>query len=735
MSQPFTSFSDFKRRYPIRPNDEGMMLGSGSYGRVIKVEDQVDTEWVAVKISEFKGNDTKSLRAEVELARRLPRHGNIARYDACYRLETDTSISDFAIMKYYPDGNLADLLRHVNLTSAQIYDLTKGILLGLRHLHQHHIVHRDFKPANILISRDSAGCFIPKIADFGLSKLVSDDEFDGSDFDLSDGRGTPSYKAPEQIEGSKVSFNLDLWAFGVILFEIMAGEKPFRVDQRNTSEQSVRREIEKKIVSVALPASLEQVAEPYRSIIRRCLVRDIRERVRREDELLDLLDRVDALLAEARSLFDRGQYDEALGRYEQVLHKRENQAEAQRGIEQCKAAIEKQWVAMLLRKAESLLESQQPEQAEKQFDEVLRLAPANRLAIEGKARCVEQVRLKFIYTLSGQTDVFEEPQTDMYEDEPLPVILRQVVTPPLTVETTHTTPGVLKPAEPASPLPHSVAPTGVPAVRPFPWRIAAPVAAGFAGLALYFTLSGKPITTVVDVETHPTTQQDTDSTGYNQADKIPGPVGSVLPVTAPIDTKAILNKRVDVALKKAQQAYRQKDYAQALVLTKSALLLDPMRRDVIFLQNAATEAQQNLSVTVPKSVSLAETPKTALADPPKTDPATPPEADPKAAAEAAKKVAQQQYDQLIDDGIKAVSGGNNKKKAMSAFNEAEKLAKQHDLNTDKADDAYTYAMQKGDGYYSRATYDGAKDWYLVAQAAKNTKEVQKQIRLCINQSQ
>ena len=58
MSQPFTSFSDFKRRYPIRPNDEGVMLGSGSYGRVIKVEDQVDTEWVAVKISEFKGSDS-----------------------------------------------------------------------------------------------------------------------------------------------------------------------------------------------------------------------------------------------------------------------------------------------------------------------------------------------------------------------------------------------------------------------------------------------------------------------------------------------------------------------------------------------------------------------------------------------------------------------------------------------------------------------------------------------------
>ena len=124
-----------------------------------------------------------------------------------------------------------------------------------------------------------------------------------------------------------------------------------------------------------------------------------------------------------------------------------------------------------------------------------------------------------------------------------------------------------------------------------------------------------------------------------------------------------------------------------------------------------------------------------MADALKTEPAKAPEPDPKVVAEAAKKEAQQQYDQLIENGIKAISGGNNKAKAISAFNDAEKLAKQHDLNTAKANDAYLYAMQKGDSYYGRATYDGAKDWYLVAQAAKNTKEVQKQLRLCTNQTQ
>jgi len=289
MTQTFTTFQEFKKRYPIQFAEKGTWLGSGTYGKVFRVEDQVETEWVAVKISEYRQNDTKSLKAEVELAQKVPRHANIARYDACYRLETDTGISDFAVMKYYSDGNLADLLKRHKLTDKELRDIVRGTLEGLKHLHQQRIVHRDFKPANILISRDNSGRFIPKIADFGLSKLVSQDEIDSSDFDLSDGRGTPSYKAPEQIEGGRVSFNLDLWAFGVILYEMLTGEKPFSVGTQS-SEPTLRREIERKITSAQLPDRLRTLAEPYQKMIQRCLVKDIRQRVRKADELLALLD-------------------------------------------------------------------------------------------------------------------------------------------------------------------------------------------------------------------------------------------------------------------------------------------------------------------------------------------------------------------------------------------------------------------------------------------------------------
>ncbi|MPR32311.1 serine/threonine-protein kinase [Salmonirosea aquatica] len=290
MNVTFTSYSDFSKRYPIQFGDDSSWLGTGTYGKVIKVEDQVETEWVAIKISEYRYDDAKSLKAEVELAQKVPRHANIARYDACYRLETEVGVSDFAIMKYYPEGNLADLLKSRRLSDAELRELVGGILEGLKVLHQKRIVHRDFKPANILISRDNRGRLIPKIADFGLSKFVSDDEIDRSDFDLSDGRGTPSYKAPEQIMGGRVSFNLDLWAFGVILYEMITGEKPFTAGSQST-EPTQRRELERRITTVQLPERLDAVPEPYQSMIRLCLVRDIRQRVRKPDELLVYLEK------------------------------------------------------------------------------------------------------------------------------------------------------------------------------------------------------------------------------------------------------------------------------------------------------------------------------------------------------------------------------------------------------------------------------------------------------------
>jgi serine/threonine protein kinase len=739
MTQSFTSFQDFKRRYPIRPNDEGALLGSGSYGRVIKVEDQLETEWVAIKISEFKGNDTKSLKAEVELAQRVPRQANIARYDACYRLETDTSVSDFAIMKYYSDGNLADLLRRVTLTPTQIYDLTQGILLGLQHLHRHRIVHRDFKPANILISRDNAGRFIPKIADFGLSKLVSDDELDSSDFDLSDGRGTPSYKAPEQIEGSRVSFNLDLWAFGVILYELMTGEKPFRSDLKNSSEQSVRREIEKKIISVELPDRLNQIAEPYAAMIRRCLVRDIHERVRKESELLDLLDCIPQRLADAQKLANRQQYREAINLFEQILAKREHHADAQQGLTQCRAAIDQQQINDLLTKAADLLAQQQTEQAKHTYEQVLQLEPAHAEAARGLVLCIERLQPKPLAVAEAElTDVYQEEKTDVYVPPPVSVPLKTVRQPAVVSK-----PGIHGDSTTSRPLLTKAVPDAVigqpiasiPA-RAFPWRVIVPVAIGVAGLGLYFTLRGPEGPTGKNTQKIDSTSTTGGVPSNGLKSKTPSNTETTVLLPLPGESKAALNKRIDVALDKARQAYKRKDYGTALVLTNSALHLDPARRDVLALRDAAGKEMQKqtpLSNTpLSATVTATESPKVATPESANTNPAESVE-DANEKLAKAKQEQQNAYDELIEEGIKAIANGNNKTKAIAAFTKAHASAKEHELVTTKADGAYTVYMTKADKIFATDEFDGAKSWYLVAQALKDTPDVRRKIKQCTNQ--
>ncbi|GAB3805227.1 hypothetical protein GCM10028819_38110 [Spirosoma humi] len=745
MHQTFTSFKDFKQRYPIRPNDEGALLGSGSYGRVIKVEDQLETEWVAVKISEFKGNDTKSLKAEVDLAQRVPRQTNIARYDACYRLETDTSVSDFAIMKYYPDGNLADLIRRVVLTPSQIYDITQGILLGLQHLHRHRIVHRDFKPANILISRDNAGRFIPKIADFGLSKLVSDEELDSSDFDLSDGRGTPSYKAPEQIEGSRVSFNLDLWAFGVILYELMTGEKPFRSDLRNSSEQSVRREIEKKIMTVELPGRLDQVAEPYRTIIRRCLVRDIHERARKEQELLDLLDAIPQLIAEAQELLNKQEYKLASTLYEQVLAKREHHTDAQKGLEQCAAGLQQQQQTSSLKEAAKLISQQRFEQAKALYEQVLRLNPVDETAIRGLALCGEALRPKPLIPEFELTDVYQEERTDVYVPTPAPVAkpAKPVAVKEIKREPTkETKPAfVVPPTSSASPvskapvLPPISQPALVnPAGRAFPWRVVAPIALVVGGIVLYMSLQSAPkiVSGNMGKVASPSTAGAIPPIHLDPTPKKEPEV--IKPV--PGESKKALDKRIDIAYGKAQRSYQQKDYMDVITMTNSALKLDPNRRDVAALRADALTAMKELPAKTPEE-KKADPANAVLPESPKKE--TPETEKPKLAEptpEAPKNVkleAQEKYDQLIESGQKAIAKGNNKPKAIADFTEARSLAKDQDLNTTKADAAYTTYMATANRIFDRDELEGAKDWYQVARALKDTDEVRRKIKQCNNQ--
>lgn len=788
-----TTIQEFRRRYPIRPNDDAFILGSGSYGKVVKVEDQVETEWVAVKISEFKGDDGKSLRAEVELARKIPRHPNIARYDESYRFETDTNVCDFAIMRYYPDGNLAMLMRQVDLTPAQKDDIVRGVLLGLQHLHRQRIVHRDFKPANILISRDNQGRFVPKIADFGLSKLVHEDEIESSDFDLSDGRGTPSYKAPEQIVGGKVSFNLDLWAFGVILFELFTGEKPFAASQKSGSEHVLKREIEKKIVNVVLPESVRQIPEPYQTLVRRCLVKDVRKRARKEDELLDLLDGISALLNEARQAVEEGNFAEAIARYETVLGRRENHPKATEGLKTAHELAQKQSGDIEKAERQHRLDAKLAEaddhfarrdyaRAKPAYEAVLALddrhaAAKNRLSridtLERQRRRDERLALGWKFFAENQYAQAKLEFEKVLKEDPDNPPARQGIAdcatalappaPPVNptagfAPEEHTdlfVPEPVRPAEPKKPKrqPPAAAAGRVQsknevaapvAERPVP----APTRPRFAVRPVYGWVVGVALAVSVGwyfwaSKSTPTSAAGKDDTLRKKAEgKGNGPNPTTNTSNGGLETKAVSvsegslgrAKQYTWFVEQAKKAMDRDEFAKAKNYLAQAQTTNPSGREwrqvakALQQREKSVEAKSNQQVANPiEKPELSNQPSNPAPSEPVSEP-TKIKVD-NTTAESVE-ASQTQYNELLEKGANAINSGNRKALAIEFFNQAQQLAHKHKVSTANAAKFYASYVGRGDLLFQNEDPDGAKAWYLVAQAVQNTEEITRKIRAC-----
>ena len=276
---------DFFDRFLYDPEKD--LLGSGGFGSVYRAYDKSDKRYVAIKISQVKDIYGKfTLLNEVELSKSIDDHTNVARYEFGLRVMRPFLV-DYAVMAFYEEGNLDMLLRKRNgqLNEKEYFEITEGILEGIKHLHGENIIHRDLKLANILMHHTKQKQWRPKIADFGLSRQTTDfnDSVSNSAIGI-----TIAYASPEQIENRPIKKNVDLWAFGVILYRLISGELPFAAP-KGTESTSANLEISRKIVHVEIPVYLEQIQEPYQYIIRRCLVKDTAKRAQSADELLDIL--------------------------------------------------------------------------------------------------------------------------------------------------------------------------------------------------------------------------------------------------------------------------------------------------------------------------------------------------------------------------------------------------------------------------------------------------------------
>ena len=163
----------------------------------------------------------------------------------------------YLVMPYLPGGTLKELIGNTSRTGWQEAALLLApIALALEEAHRHEIIHRDVKPANILIT----GSGQPMLSDFGVAKVLQADET----MDLTGtgvGVGTPAYMAPEQGQGKPVDARTDIYALGVVFYELVTGRKPYSADtpmailHKQLSEPLPR---PSKIVP-DLPARIEQI--------------------------------------------------------------------------------------------------------------------------------------------------------------------------------------------------------------------------------------------------------------------------------------------------------------------------------------------------------------------------------------------------------------------------------------------------------------------------------------------
>jgi Tol biopolymer transport system component len=257
-------------------------LGRGGMGVVYLATDQRLDRQVAIKaLPPALASDPSRLERFEREARTLASlsHPNLA---GIYGVE-EQGAAKYLILEYVGGETLEDRLDRGPLPVDEAVELAVQIAAGVEAAHEAGVVHRDLKPANIVITPDG----VAKVLDFGLARSDSGDSSSASPDAATvttpsprsptvEGAilGTAAYMSPEQARGRRVDKRSDIWSFGVVLYEMLVGQSPFRGETAGDSMGAV---LHKGIDLSALPA----VTPPHiRRVLERCLQRDRNQRYR-----------------------------------------------------------------------------------------------------------------------------------------------------------------------------------------------------------------------------------------------------------------------------------------------------------------------------------------------------------------------------------------------------------------------------------------------------------------------
>jgi eukaryotic-like serine/threonine-protein kinase len=201
-------------------------LGEGGMGTVYRGERLQLRRPVAIKFLHSPYADAANFVARFE---REARAMSMLSHPYCVSvLDFGVHQAPYIIMDFVEGSTLRQVLDDSPLTAQRALHITRQVLIGLAHAHAQGVVHRDIKPANIMLSEATGLGDHVRIFDFGLAKL-HDPELHG-EASIAAIVGTPAYMAPEQARADRVDGRADLYAAGVVLFEMLTRRKPFEAD-------------------------------------------------------------------------------------------------------------------------------------------------------------------------------------------------------------------------------------------------------------------------------------------------------------------------------------------------------------------------------------------------------------------------------------------------------------------------------------------------------------------------
>jgi serine/threonine protein kinase len=355
------------------------ILGGGM-GKVYVVFDLALDQTVAIKTIRSEIADdhiSKSFLSEAQTWILLEKHPHIVQAKSSFIVQEQP----YLIVEYVDGGDLRGLLKDGALDLRTALRLAIQFCVGAEYAYRKlRLIHRDIKPDNLLLTSNGT----LKIADFGLSRIGSEIQSKGFV------GGTPIYMPPEQwVDAEAVTKQSDIYSFGVVLYEMLTGQRPFQatnfqdLKRAHTEEMPTRPEI----INPQIPAELSDITLKCleKNPIRRFLhYEDLAEQIKQVYELhtggkyiepFNPKDQEEAqspveLLNSGDSLFTIGQYSEALRYYDKLLDLDPHSAKFWR------------------RKAETLARLEKYHEAELYFGKTLSLEPSNLDAVKGNTKCL-----------------------------------------------------------------------------------------------------------------------------------------------------------------------------------------------------------------------------------------------------------------------------------------------------------------------------------------------------------